>query len=385
MKYRQTVLSTILLVFSSFALSPTPTAFGVLPAPDGGYPNFNTAEGQNALFGLSTGAWNTALGTFTLYSDTSGPGNTAVGTNGLYNNVTGGYNTAVGLNTLYENNGANNCAFGSWALFSNTTGYNNCALGSSALNLNINGIDNTATGTDALVNNHSGNYNTAAGVNALFSNTTGSLNIALGYYAGGYVTTGSYNIYIGTDVRGAAGEVGHTYISNIKSTQQNLSPVTVDLTTGLLGHEFSSQRYKEDVKPMSEASEALFALKPVTYRYKKEIDKSQAIDYGFIAEEVAKVDPELAVRDGKGQIESVRYNAITAMLLNEFLKEHRKVQKQEVTIARLQSAARDQQKNFEFSLAKQKNQIEALASSLQGVKTELEVTKRPVRVLANNP
>ena len=187
-----------------------------------------------------------------------------------------------------------------------------------------------------------GGNNTAVGVNALLANTSGGANIALGYGAGASVTTGSFNVYIGTNVGGVAGEVGHTYISNIASTQQNFSPVTVDLATGLLGHEFSSQRYKEDIKPMDNASEALFALKPVTYRYKKEIDKSQAIDYGLIAEEVAKVDPKLAVRDGKGQIEGIRYNAITAMLLNEFLKEHRKVQELEKGMAALTAQLKEQ-------------------------------------------
>ena len=180
------------------------------------------------------------------------------------------------------------------------------ANGYNALVRNTMGVENTAVGEDTLVYNVMGYYNTAIGSNALL-HTTGSSNIAVGHGAGANVTSGSYNVYIGEGVEGVTGEVGHTYISNIASTQQNSSPVTVDLATGLLGHEFSSQRYKEDIKPMSDASETLFALKPVAYRYKKDIDKSQARDYGLIAEEVAKVDPKLAVRDGKGQIESIRY------------------------------------------------------------------------------
>src|SRR5262249_22695320 len=184
------------------------------------------------------------------------------------------------------------------------------AVGYVALANSSSGNFNTAMGSQALLFNGTGSTNTAIGVNALETNTSGGANTALGYGAGVNVTTGSFNVYIGTNVGGVADEVGHTYISNISSTQQNLSPVTIDLATGLLGHEFSSQRYKEDIKPMDRASEALFALKPVTYRYKKEIDKSQDLDYGLIAEEVAKVDPHLTVRDGKGQIESVRYNAI---------------------------------------------------------------------------
>ena len=178
------------------------------------------------------------------------------------------------------------------------------------------------------------------------------------------MTTGSFNVYIGTNIGGVADEVGHTYISNIASRQQNLSPVTVDLATGLLGHEFSSLRYKEDVKPMDKASEALFELKPVTYRFKKEIDKSQAIDYGLIAEEVAKIDPKLAVRDGKGQIESIRYNAITAMLLNEFLKEHGKVQELEKGMAALTAQLKEQ------------------AAQIQNVSAQVELSKPSQKVVS---
>jgi len=185
-----------------------------------------------------------------------------------------------------------------------------------------------------------------------------------------------------------ADEVGHTYISNIASTQQNLSVVTVDLATGLLGHEFSSQRYKEKIKPMDNASEVLYRLKPVTYRYKKEIDKGQALDYGLIAEEVAKVDPTLAVRNGKGQIESVRYQAINTMLLNEFLKEHKKVeeqdrkaQEQQATIAQLQSTVARQEKGF----AKQEEQIQALTAGLQKMSAQVEANNRCPQVVLNDP
>jgi hypothetical protein len=236
--------------------------------------------------------------------------------------------------------------------------------------------------------NDTGGNNTAIGVNALAANTSGGANTALGYGAGASVATGSFNVYIGTNVGGVTGEIGHTYISNIASTQQNFSPVTVDLATGLLGHEFSSQRYKEDIKPMSDASEALFAFKPVTYRYKKEIDKSQAIDYGLIAEEVAKVDPRLAVLDGKGQIESIRYNAITAMLLNEFLKEHKrveaqqsKIEEQEATIAELKSTAARQQKGMDVLTAQLKEQT----AQIQKVSTQVQISRSATKVTFNNP
>jgi len=395
-------------MFGFLGLSPLVQA--VVPSPDGGYPNVNTAEGQNALFSLTTGQWNTAVGGFTLWRNTDGSFNTAVGTAALLSNIgnqaafegientavgaaallsntTGSNNTAVGADALLQNNtgfnntaigvnallhndiGSNNCAFGSGALYSNTSGVYNTAIGTSALfnnagsdntavgagalDSNGDGIQNSAVGSHALVRNtgnfntamgyqaltasDTGSTNTAVGVNALLANTSGGANIALGYSAGTNVTTGSFNIYIGTNIGGVADEVGHTYISNIASTQQNLSPVTVDLATGLLGHEFSSQRYKEDIKPMDNSSQTLFALKPVTFRYKKEIDQSQSLEYGLVAEEVAKVDPSLAIRDKNGQIDSVRYNAINAMLLNEFLKEHRKNEEQEKTIADLNS------------------------------------------------
>jgi trimeric autotransporter adhesin len=296
-------------------------------------------------------------------------------------NNTGSLNTAVGVNALGRNGaGTQNTATGASVLLSNTTGNSN-----------------TAMGHHALLSNDTGGNNTAIGVGALGANTSGGVNTALGYGAGANVTSGSYNVYIGTNVGGVAGEVGHTYISNISSTQQNLSPVTVDLATGLLGHEFSSQRYKEDIKPMDNASEAVFALKPVTYRYKKQIDKSQARDYGLIAEEVAKVDPNLTVRDGKGQIESVRYNAINAMLLNEFLKEHKRIQaqqskieKQQATILELKSTlarqrkdfdavVTEQQRRFQATLAKQEEQIRAL----QKVSDQLELSKPAPQVVAN--
>src|SRR4029077_12753350 len=181
----------------------------------------------------------------------------------------------------------------------------------------------------------------------------------------------SNNIYIG-EAEGFAGEENHTYIRNINTTSLNggnVDSVTVNLLTGLLGHASSSRRYKEDIKPMDKESEVLFALKPVSYRYKKDIDKTQSLDYGLIAEDVAEVDPNLAIRDGKGQIENVRYNAIDAMLLNEFLKEHRKVeaqeskiQKQETTISELKSIVAQQREGLELELAEQRQAIKVLTA-----------------------
>jgi uncharacterized coiled-coil protein SlyX len=399
--------------------------------PQTAHPGFNTSDGQRALFALTSGIWNSAFGAFALASNTDGSYNTAVGTGAmllnvgnqstgeglqntalgavaLFSNTTGSYNTASGSNALFGNTvGKYNTANGCYALsvnssglhntatgfsaLANSNGSDNTASGSHALGENFDGIQNTATGSQALLHNNGGNFNTAVGYQALLSNDTGSTNTAvgvgtlagttsggantaIGYGAGANVTTGTFNVYIGANVGGVADEVGHTYISNITSTQQNLSPVTVDLATGLLGHEFSSQRYKEDIKPMESASAALFALRPVTYRYKKEIDKAQPLDYGLVAEEVAKVSPNLAVRDGKGRIESVRYNAINAMLLNEFLKEHRKVQKLEETVA-------TQEKGIQILHAQLKEQ----AAQIKKVSSQIQTNRLTTTVALNNP
>jgi trimeric autotransporter adhesin len=377
--------------------------------------NFNTATGVAALFHNTTGLRNTASGFGALFSNINGSDNTAIGQDALFNNTFGSQNIATGVAALLNNTGDANTADGYAALSANTGGVANTANGDSALHdntvgsrnvangweamyRNTSGVENTAIGDETLVLNSIGNYNTAIGSNALH-NTTGSNNVALGVGAGINVTSGSYNVYIGAGVAGVAGEVGHTYISNIASTQQNLSPVTVDLATGLLGHEFSSQRYKEDIKPMANASEVLFALKPVTYRYKKEIDAGQSLDYGLVAEDVAKVDPRLAARDGNRQIESVRYTAINAMLLNEFLKEHKafleeqcKVQEQrtriethEAAMTELKSVVAQQQKSFQVKFAKQEKQIQALTAGLQKVSAQIEANKARPQVVLNDP
>jgi Chaperone of endosialidase len=193
------------------------------------------------------------------------------------------------------------------------------------------------------------------------------------------VDTGSGNVYIGASVEAAdPAEHDHTYIRNINTTSVSgpgTDTVTVDLTTGLLGHLTSSRRYKQDIHPMDNASETLYRLKPVTYRYKKEIDRSQGVDYGLIAEEVAEVDPNLAVRDRKGQIESVRYNAINAMLLNEFLKEHRKVQELDATVAQ-------QQKDFQATIAQLTARLEEQVSEIQRVSAQLELSNHASRTAA---
>ena len=211
--------------------------------------------------------------------------------------------------------------------------------------------------------------------------TAGGGNVAVGSNVGTAHTSGNNNIYIGAEVSGVAVEDNHTYIRNINTTGVSgggTDTVTINLTTGLLGHLSSSRRYKEEIKPMERASEALYRLKPVSYRYKKEIDSTQSPAFGLIAEEVAEVNPALVARNSEGQPESVHYEMVNAMLLNEFLKEHRKVEKLEATVAQ-------QQKSFQSKLAEQEKRIEALASGLQKVSAQVEMGKLVQKVAVNQP
>ena len=380
------------LLVACFTLCPI--AHAVVPAPDGGYPGYNTAEGQNALFSRTTGVYNTALGALTLFGDTTGTGNTAVGINGLRNNVTGGFNTAVGLNALFTNNADDNSAFGSYALFGNTDGIVNSAFGWAALASNTQGSGNTANGAQALLRNTTGIGNTATGRGALSFSATGDFNTAIGYSAGINVTMASNVICIGANVAGA--DVSDScYVGNIfNQTSFNGMPVLIN-GNNKLGTTTSSKRFKREIEPMDRASEAVFSLKPVTFRYKKELDPSGVRQFGLVAEQVEKVNPDLVVRDKEGKPYSVRYDQVNAMLLNEFLKEHkafleeqRKVQEQrtrienqEATVTELKSVVTQQQKSF----AEQEKQIKALESGLQKVSARLEMSKPTPRIVLGNP
>src|SRR6266513_2983609 len=450
-------------------------AFAVSPAPDGGYPNNNTAEGDSALLKLSSGTDNTAIGFGALFSNTTGNRNTAIGTSALDSSMSASDNAATGFQPLDINStGTNNTADSSRALISNTTGNNNTANGSGALAHNTNGSDNTATGYAALFNlgfdgidntaigsgtladdisgsfntaigfqallhntannntavgeealfnntsgttntascivalfkNTTGNQNTAYGAEALFSNTTGSNNtaegllalenntaghdntgqgfqalkanttgnnnIALGSNAGGNLTTGSNDIDIGAP--GNAGEANtirigkqgtqkQTFIAGISGVPVTGSTVVVN-SAGKLGVATSSVRFKQAIKPIGKASEAILALKPVSFRYKAEIDPDKIPQFGLIAEDVEKVNPDLVVRDENGRIYTVRYDAVNAMLLNEFLKQHRKVDQQ--------AAKLEQQ---EGRIAHQAKQSETLTAAVQKVSAEIELNK----------
>ena len=303
----------------------------------------NTAVGFSALKENDNGIWNTAVGGFALTNNTSSQ-NTAVGSFALQNNQTGQLNTAVGALAMQSNTtGVSNTALGWSALLSNQGGNANTAAGIQALLGNTTGSSNTGFGANALVFNQNGNDNTALGTDALFNNTSGSSNIAIGESAGSALTTGKNNIDIGNT--GTAGEsakirIGNkahknTFIAGISGvTVAGGVDVVVD-TSGHLGTITSSKRYKKAIKPMNHASDTLLSLKPVTFRYKKELDPNAIPEFGLVAEDVAKVDPDLVAYDDSGKPYSVRYEAVNAMLLNEFLKEHRKVEGLQATVEQM--------------------------------------------------
>jgi len=372
-------LITFALVY--FALVQNTQA--VSPPPDGGYAGNNTAEGTSALFSLTSGVSNTALGYQTLYNNTTGSYNSAEGFRALFANTTGAQNTATGSNALTSNTtGSFNTANGLNALFSNTTGSNNTAIGLRALSGS--GSENTAIGVSTLSFNHSGNQNTAVGVKTLYSLFQGNNNIALGYHAGfavgGQNQQRDNNIEIGNvgdffdnnttrigDVQTA------TFIAGIRGQttgQADALPVLID-SAGQLGTASSSRRFKTEIKPMDKTSEAILALKPVTFHYKS--DTKDTPQFGLIAEDVAKVNPDLIVRDKNGEVYTVRYEAVNAMLLNEFLKEHRKNEEQEKTIAELKSGV--------TALAAT---VKEQAAQIQKVSAQLEASK-PAPQVVNNP
>jgi len=494
MKTPSNIICGAFALLASFALLPRAQA--IVPAPDGGYPGGNTAEGQSALFSLTTGVYNTAVGYFSLRTDAQGQFNTAVGAaalllnvgdpstgdgilntaigagallsnttgslntaNGafalfsnttgmanaatgryalfsntigeentasgtsalysntmgfrntadgrlaLYSNTTGGANSAAGCRSLFSNTTGNyNTAHGYLALTSNTTSDSNTAVGSFSLTGNTTGFGNTAIGAAALLSNMTADENVAIGANALSNNTNGSTNVAIGTGAGGNITsannvvcvgysaggvhqTGDTDVYLanpGLDgesgtVRIGTGDGVHTrmFLAGVRDTttgHPNAIPVVID-SSGQLGTISSSRRFKHDVESMDKASEAILALKPVTFHYKS--DKTNTSQFGLIAEDVAEVNQDLIVRDEKGEIYTVRYDAVNAMLLNEFLKEHRKVEA-------LQTGLAQQQTDFQAAIAQQQKQIDALGATLQKVSAQRLLSKPAPQTVLNN-
>jgi endosialidase-like protein len=360
----KTIIKTIYLAVVGISLACFTgfQAFGVMPPPDGGYPGKNTAEGQDALFSLRDGNANTANGFSALKANTNGDRNTATGAFALFSNVTGSENTATGYAALFYNRGSWNTANGIGALHDNATGTHNTANGQRALYDNSSGSRNTANGGGALGSNTMGNNNTADGFQALGNNTTGDGNIGLGGSAGSGVTTADDVICIGA----AGANVSHScYIGNIFNQSSPSGLAVFVNSAGKLGTIMSSRRIKEDIKPMDKASEAILALQPVTFRYTKDFDPTGTAQFGLVAEDVAKVNPDLVVRDKEGKPYSVRYDQVNAMLLNEFLKERKKVEDEQETIAQLKSEQEAARIELKSTVAQQQKAIELLTAQLQ--------------------
>jgi Chaperone of endosialidase len=326
------------LLLTYFALSPRAQAV----CQEGCLTNENTALGDDVLFSLTSGSGNTALGFNALFSNTSGSNNTSTGVASLYSNTSGSFNTSTGIESLYSNTiGSSNTATGFQALYLNNGG-TNTATGIFAMYNNTTGGDNCALGGRALNNNTTGNGNTAVGTLALVNNTVGDNNIALGHFAGSQIRTGSDNIEIGN--RGLAADSGTirigrqgaqtaTFIAGISGATVPTGVAVIVDGSGHLGTTTSSARFKEAIQPMDNTSEAILALQPVTFRYKQELDPEAIPQFGLVAEEVEKVNPDLVARDEQGKPYTVRYEAVNAMLLNEFIKEHQKVQRLEAALA----------------------------------------------------
>jgi Chaperone of endosialidase len=349
------LLIPLALGLACFALAPAARA--VDPPPDGGYLNFTTAEGEDALFSLTTGEFNTAIGFHALWNNTTGSANTATGQSALFSNTTGVSNTATGDNVLFNNTGDNN----------------------------------TATGESALSNNTTGSMNTAIGAFTMLSNTSGNRNVTLGFRAGANNTTGDDNINIGNAVSGPASEshtirVGkqgtHTaaFIAGIAGVPVGGGNSVVVNSAGQLGVPPSSKRFKDGIKSMDKASEAILALQPVTFRYKHELDPKGIPQFGLVAEQVEKVNPDLVTRDADGKVYTVRYEAVNAMLLNEFLKEHRKVEEQGRTEHELEATIAQQQKEIKALTTSLKEQ----ASQIQKVSDKVEMSRPAPQMVGNN-
>jgi Chaperone of endosialidase len=361
-----------LAVLVCFALPPTLRAAEPCANCSG---RGNTSLGITALENQTGNtSSDTAIGFAAMQSTTNGQRNTAVGVSALEQNVTGNDNTAIGYQALSRNQSNLNTATGKEALRSNTTGDSNVANGAGALARNSTGSDNTAIGFEALVNNTSGRANVAIGSGALANSTGGVGNTALGVNAGQNLRSGGSNLDIDND--GEARDQGtirigdnrvhtRTFIAGISGVGVTGAAVLVK-DDGQLGTAPSSQRFKDEIEPMDKASEAILALKPVTFRYKKDLDPDKIPQFGLIAEEVAKVNPDLVVRDKNGKPYSVRYDQVNAMLLNEFLKEHQKVQR------------------LEAALAAMNEQLKAQDAKIDKVNAKVEASKPASPMVVNN-
>jgi endosialidase-like protein len=435
---KQTLLPIPIILILAFGLSPQARA--VNPPPDGCYPGFTTAEGCNALQGLTTGQGNTGIGWFALSSagDSSfstgvgggalalntGDSNTAVGAAAMLLNTGGTLNVAIGTDAMVFNDsadnntgvgafalednvaGATNAAFGIFAAQHNTAAFN-VAVGGFALQANVGGTRNTAVGAGAMEVGGGGDDNTAVGelagngitgtANTILGSgagtgiTSGGNNVCIGLGAGSNIATASGNVYIGNNVNPpgpdlefntirikdnsaqVAGTNSAVFIGGIfGSTIGGANAIVGVNANGQLGTAVSSARFKKDIESMGQSSEVIFSLRPVSFRYKG--DETKLPCFGLIAEEVAKVNPDLILLDKEGKPLTVRYEQIDAMLLNEFLKEHKTVQELKSIVIKQETIAAQQQK-----------QIETLTAGLQKVSAQLQVSKSAPQVVVNKP
>ena len=350
----------------------------------------NTANGSHTLLFNNNGNFNSAVGSFALYNNISGFSNNALGDSALFENIHGAGNTAIGDLALQNNDvtgntlGNLNTAVGAESLLANTDGNSNDAVGAQALTANTTGSFNEAFGASALGNNNNGSANVGVGDTAMGTNVSGNFNTMVGNRAGAGLTSGDDNIYIGaTAGSGVTSEngtirigdpnfVAACYIAGINGQTANGGAAVFVDANGKLGTVTSSARFKDDIKPMDNASESILALRPVTFRYKKQIDVNGAPQFGLVAEDVAKVNPDLVINGRDGKPYTVRYEAVNAMLLNEFLKEHKAFLKEQRKVQELEANG-----------ARQQKQIEALTAGLQKVSAQLETSKSAPEVVVN--
>jgi hypothetical protein len=424
MKVTSRITLVLSLACTLFVLSPH--AFALDPPPGGSYPNETTALGEDALFTLgSNSSENTAIGFEALYNDTSGSQNTSLGAFAMYDNTTGGADVALGSNALYDNTtGTYNVAVGQDAMVANTSGNGSVAVGYTALESGTTGTENVALGFAAMANSTTASYNTAVGPGALAFNASGSKNAALGDgamnmssgsnnvaigWAAGYSLAGTNNIVIGYNggynlTNGANNiEIGNegvkndanlirigetatqkkTFVAGISGATISNGVAVMVNSKGQLGVATSSARFKDDIQPMKDASDVLLSLQPVTFRYKKELDSLGTPQFGLVAEQVAKVDPELVVRDESGKPYTVRYEAVNAMLLNEFLKEHRKVEHLEATVSELRAEAA-REASLEATVDELKAALKQQAAQIQKVSAQEQNGRAAPRLISAN-
>src|SRR5438034_2400565 len=388
------------------------SAFGFLSVLSLSDANFDTGVGAGALL-VDNGGSNTAVGAGALFSNTTGSDNTAVGAFALFNSTTAGLNVAVGDSALVSFNG--------------TTAFDgaNTALGSIALSAETSGEEIVAVARLALASIGSGSNNVAVGWRAGDNYTGGeTTNICIGSATGG--TAGESNaIRIGDSASsGGIDVINNSTLANVVTIGPGLSTQGITIltllgfgnvsignglqtTTGastcniggifnqtppagshgvvvgpnnqLADATLSSRRFKKDIAPIDKMSEGILALRPVTFHWKT--DNTNEPEFGLVAEEVAQVNLDWITRNPQGEISGVRYETIPILLLNEFLKEHKKVEEQQANIAELKSTVAQQQKGMEVLTAQLKEQ----AAQSQKVSAQLEVNKPASKVVVNKP